>query len=209
MRLLLTNPNSNRVIFSMLTICFTRITSITSSSSALNMSSTASSTSSSDEEKPFNFSWAIPGLLAGSGFPKTLANLRFIANSGVDILVTLNAERKPPVDAFNAAATAAAEDANATATASAAPRTLDWVKVDIVDFASPTRDQIDRVMQTIEKAEKEGKKVCIHCTMGQGRTGSMIACWLARSRGLTGEDAIRYLGASHSKSCLFLFILLT
>ena len=81
--------------------------------------------------------------------------MQFLVDSGVDVLVTLNAERKPPVDEFrrNAAAAALKEDADASTISRASKAAaLEWVKVEIVDFASPTKEQIDEgdiLVQTV------------------------------------------------------------
>ncbi|XP_009075228.1 PREDICTED: dual specificity protein phosphatase 23, partial [Acanthisitta chloris] len=35
--------------------------------------------------------------------------------------------------------------------------------------------------------------VAVHCMLGRGRTGTLLACYLGRARGLAGHDAIREL----------------
>lgn len=38
--------------------------------------------------------------------------------------------------------------------------------------------------------DKEGGAIGIHCLMGRGRTGTMLACYLVTSEDYTADDAI-------------------
>lgn len=39
--------------------------------------------------QPFNFSWFVDGLLAGMGYPTTDADIRFLSEAGVSVVVNL------------------------------------------------------------------------------------------------------------------------
>lgn len=42
----------------------------------------------------------------------------------------------------------------------------------------------------IEETEENGHRVGIHCVMGQGRTGTLLASYLMKKEGLTAVEAI-------------------
>lgn len=59
------------------------------------------------------------------------------------------------------------------------------------DFTPPSIEQIDQFVALVDKAKEDGRKVAVHCLMGQGRTGTMLACYYGKENGLTGEEAIK------------------
>ncbi|KAL7978228.1 hypothetical protein Chor_014767 [Crotalus horridus] len=52
----------------------------------------------------------------------------------------------------------------------------------IADFCSPSAEQIQRFLQIA---------VAVHCLLGFGRTGTMLACYLAKTHKISGVDAIQ------------------
>ena len=46
------------------------------------------------------------------------------------------------------------------------------------------------MIDLIEVTNKKGQAVGIHCRMGCGRTGTMLACYLVASEGYTANNAI-------------------
>jgi protein-tyrosine phosphatase len=45
------------------------------------------------------------------------------------------------------------------------------------------------------EADARGEQAVVHCSAGQGRTGQVLALWLAIERGYSGTDAIRAVSA--------------
>ncbi|KAF0233678.1 MAG: dual specificity protein [Desulfovibrionaceae bacterium] len=56
-----------------------------------------------------------------------------------------------------------------------------YLPIDDMDVPDPV--QLDAALDWMDARLAEGRKVFIHCRFGMGRTGTVLACWLAR-RGL-------------------------
>ncbi|KAK1170337.1 dual specificity protein phosphatase 23b [Acipenser oxyrinchus oxyrinchus] len=118
---------------------------------------------------PPNFSWVEPNKLAGMALPRMPAHYQYLLDNGIQHLVTL-CERKPPYHDTCPGVT------------------LHHIR--IIDFCSPTMDQIKRFLAIVEEANAKGEGVAVHCLHGHGRTGTMLACYLVKNRKITGVDAI-------------------
>ncbi|KAM6435405.1 dual specificity protein phosphatase 23 isoform 1-T2 [Liasis olivaceus] len=119
---------------------------------------------------PPNFSWVVPGLLAGLAMPRLPAHYQYMHEHGIRHLVSLT-ERSPPYH-----------------------DTCPGIRVHrlrIADFCSPSAEQIQRFLQIVDDANAKGEGVAIHCLLGYGRTGTMLACYLSKSHKITGVDAIQ------------------
>lgn len=62
----------------------------------------------------------------------------------------------------------------------------------IGDFGLPTPKTMTSILDTIDKALQNGRKIYLHCWGGIGRTGTTVGCYLVR-HGRSGEDALRQL----------------
>lgn len=62
------------------------------------------------------------------------------------------------------------------------------------DMTAPTPEQFDRALTFIDQQRIRGHSVVVHCKMGQGRTGAVLAAYLIRG-GASAEAAIRELRA--------------
>ncbi|KAG8509908.1 Dual specificity protein phosphatase 23 [Galemys pyrenaicus] len=199
--------------------------------------------------QPPNFSWVIPGRLAGLALPRLPEHYQFLREHSVRHLVSLT-ERKPPYSD------------------SCPDLVLHHLR--IPDFCPPSPEQIDRFVQMVDEASARGEvrngsgeqavgleegcdeaqpagavtgvwltqltgrakrvggqspgpdpeaaavgrrkwpksgtgvygegtapplslpfqAVGVHCALGLGRTGTMLACYLVKDRGLAAGDAI-------------------
>ncbi|GCB73313.1 hypothetical protein scyTo_0002471 [Scyliorhinus torazame] len=118
---------------------------------------------------PHNFSWIEPNKLAGMAMPRLPAHYQYLFDNGIQNLVTL-CERKPPYH-----------------------DTCPGVKIHhikINDFCSPSFEQIKRFLAIVDEANAKGEGVGVHCLHGLGRTGTMLACYLVKSKKMAGVDAI-------------------
>ena len=64
----------------------------------------------------------------------------------------------------------------------------------IGDFGLPTPEKMLKILNKIDKALQENKKIYLHCWGGIGRTGTTVGCYLVR-HGKTGEEALKQLAA--------------
>ncbi|XP_013786531.1 dual specificity protein phosphatase 23-like [Limulus polyphemus] len=118
---------------------------------------------------PRYFSWIEDGKLAAFGWPSTPANLRYLIDNGIVHLVTLSPEKRPFIHAF--------------------PE-LEWTEIKIREFDPPTITQIEKFMKVCDKAFQKTEAVGVHCRMGRGRTGTMLACYFVKFHSMSPRDAV-------------------
>ncbi|MCE1252270.1 MAG: dual specificity protein phosphatase family protein [Anaerolineae bacterium] len=70
----------------------------------------------------------------------------------------------------------------------------------IEDFGIPTPDQMQMLLDFINKALQEQHRLYIHCYAGIGRTGTVVGCFLAQHKNISGEAALALL-ADLRKDC--------
>jgi protein-tyrosine phosphatase len=59
----------------------------------------------------------------------------------------------------------------------------------IQDWFTPSREKMVEILETIEGARTEGKKIYLHCYGGLGRTGLVVGCYLS-NHGMPGLMAL-------------------
>ncbi|XP_029982517.1 dual specificity protein phosphatase 23 [Sphaeramia orbicularis] len=118
---------------------------------------------------PHNFSWVDPGKVAGLAMPRMTYEYQYLLDNGIKHLVCL-CERKPPY--YDTC-----PDLN-----------LHHIK--IADFTPPSPSQIDRFLSLVEEANAKGEGIAVHCMHGHGRTGTMLACYLVKTRKISGVEAV-------------------
>jgi atypical dual specificity phosphatase len=76
------------------------------------------------------------------------------------------------------------------AAATLAQHTLTVLHLPVRDMTPPTTGQLIRALEFIDEQHTLGKAVVVHCLMGQGRTGTVLAAHLIRG-GASAADALR------------------
>jgi len=66
--------------------------------------------------------------------------------------------------------------------------------IPIDDMRAPTPEQFRQALAFIDQQRALGRRVVVHCLVGQGRTGSILAAYLIRG-GLDAPAALRQLRA--------------
>jgi atypical dual specificity phosphatase len=113
--------------------------------------------------------WVAPGVL-GCAYPRTDRALAALSGSGVRLLVNLH-ERPHDLDRLGR-------------------HRLREVHLPVKDFAAPSPCQVERGVDAIVGALVAGEAAAVHCGGGLGRTGTLLACYLASSEGLGAGEAI-------------------
>ena len=114
-----------------------------------------------------NFSWILPGSLAGSQGPTRRRDLLFLKLKDIRAIIrmeaqTITGEAEELVDLYER----------------------------VPDFSPPTLDQLKRMVLFIqEQIEKWERPVVVSCYAGLGRTGTVLACYLVYT-GYTPKAAI-------------------
>ncbi|MFX1577023.1 MAG: dual specificity protein phosphatase family protein [Promethearchaeota archaeon] len=116
-----------------------------------------------------NFSYLIPGVLAGSSLPRGRKDLEHLVTEGIKVLVTAME------DTLN---TALVEEVG-----------LEYHYFPILPYGTPSLKQINEFVDLVNTNRAKNRPIAIHCYMGWGRTGTLLAAYLI-SEGMGTDEAI-------------------
>lgn len=123
--------------------------------------------------------WVAPGVL-GCGYPRTDRALAALSASGVRLLVNLHRRPHDPTRLER--------------------HGLREVHLPVKDFAAPALDQVERGVEAVLETLAADDAAAVHCGGGLGRTGTVLACYLASSEGLGADEAIQRVRAARPGS---------
>lgn len=129
-----------------------------------------------------NFSWVIKGRLAGHQAPWSEDDLVWLKKQGIKALVRMAEKAKSKVSTIQV-------------------KSLGFLDCyePVGDFTAPTQAQIDKMVIFIGKSLSENRPVGVSCGAGFGRTGTILACYLA-STGFGPEAAMSIVRAKRPGS---------
>ena len=138
-----------------------------------------------------NTYWVIPNQLIAGGYPidsfgddsdaeTSRQKLRGYLNHGVDCFIDLTHEGE--TDSYEMVLQEEAKKTQGHA--------VKYKRLPIQDFGIPTKEEMKRILDTIDKAIAAKKTVYVHCLGGIGRTGTTVGCFLARRNGNRGQEAL-------------------
>lgn len=125
---------------------------------------------------PSNFSFVIPGKLAGCGKPggwgDPRSDLAGLSRLGIGAIVSLTEERI---------------DRGALAAFS-----FRYLHLPIRDFHAPTQEQLRKFIEFVDSCLADGIAVATHCGAGIGRTGTMLSGYFIH-HGMKPAEAILHI----------------
>jgi atypical dual specificity phosphatase len=119
---------------------------------------------------PRNFGWVEYRKVAGSAKPETREELEGLKEEGIRAIVSLTGT---PLN----------------------PELIRQLGFDFLHShlsGPPGTEQLQQIVQFIEKENSNSKPVLVHCSEGKGRTGTVLAAYLVH-HGVGADEAIRLI----------------
>ena len=132
--------------------------------------------------------WVEPGRLLAGEYPGDYDP----ATAGAKLLALLACGIRAFVDLTEADERLEPYEALLEEQATALGLAVSHIRMPIPDMGVPDQDGMRTILDTIAEAIKNDTPVYLHCLGGIGRTGTVVACWLA-DRGLAGKDVFETL----------------
>lgn len=70
---------------------------------------------------------------------------------------------------------------------------IQQIHLPTIDFTPPSLGDVQRAVDFIQQHASCGRTVYVHCKAGRGRSGTVVLCWLIKSKNITPEQAQKVL----------------
>ena len=142
--------------------------------------------------RPTNFHWFIEGKLAGSGVPMSKKEAKWLIDKqGIRTIVTI--KEKPLSEEWLSNSNGANTDGS--------NRKIDYLHISVNDYGAPSLEELDYVVNYINRQIDMIKPVMVHCSAGKGRTGTILAAYLIKKEmDMTADKAISRLSMIRGES---------
>jgi atypical dual specificity phosphatase len=127
-----------------------------------------------------NLWWVIPGKLAGVRKP-TAAELKELQSVGIGAIVSVVHDRSN-LELYKR-------------------ENIPYLWLPIQIASSPSRSQVEELIDFVDLHHHQGVGVAVHCTGGLHRTGTMLAAYLILN-GAAAEDAIEKIATANPQAVL-------
>jgi len=133
--------------------------------------------------------WVVPGKLLAGEYPgarttdQAKHKLRQLLAAGITYFLDLTEAGEHGLNPYAALLEAEARVLG---------RTVEHHRMPIPDVSTPAKEQMARILDTIDAALAAGQIVYLHCYGGIGRTGTVVGCYLVR-QGMDGEAALAHI----------------
>lgn len=148
-------------------------------------------------DKKTNFKWLERGIIAGMGMPKTRSEISELIKRNIGLIVTLTTDTFIPDSCGVEGLYFTQGPLSKELTAGLAIETL---YLPIEPNQPPTSKQVQEFLAAFEQTQKRGKAVVVHCEYGEGRTKTMLACWLIAKKNFSTEQALKEIGYQRHKN---------
>lgn len=142
------------------------------------------------DDVPLNCYWVLPGRFLAGEYPgaaderEARRRLDWLLSQGVSWILDLTQPGEyglPPYTSL--------------LQADAGPWTREtaYLRLSIPDYGTPSRQEMQRLQESLQDALEAGHTVYVHCYGGVGRTGTVVGCYL-RQQGFDGPSALAEIG---------------
>ncbi|KAG5870422.1 hypothetical protein JTB14_024067 [Gonioctena quinquepunctata] len=119
---------------------------------------------------PWFFTWVEKNVTAFA-WPQTRGNMEYLWQIGIRHIITLCPEKIPEIEESK----------------------FSWTYIPIEECQAPSIEDIFKFIRTVQWCRKRNLPIGIHCRMGLGRTGVMVAIYLMYFHGMNAEQALKNL----------------